>query len=144
MNWFYLVLCFIGGIGLSFQASVNSELGRKIGTIEVSCLAYTVGAIILFIMACFFGKGNMLEALNFPKWKLFVGIFGALFIYIIILSVPKIGIASAIIAGIVGQMFLSMIIDHYGLFGNIQTPINVSRILGLALMFLSTYLFYTK
>lgn len=144
MDWLYLLLSFIGGIGLAFQATVNGELGKKVGTIEVACIAYTVGTLALFIMAYFFGKGNLMSALSFPKWKLFVGLLGALYIFIVILSVPKIGVASAIIATIVGQLFLSTIVDHFGLFSNSPTPISRYRLLGLVLMILSTYLFYKK
>lgn len=144
LEWVYLLLSFAGGVGLAFQASVNGELGRKIGTVEVACMAYTIGAIFLFSVAYFFGKGNIEAALSFPKWKLFIGLMGAIYIVIMVLSVPKIGVAAAIAATIVGQIFLSTLADHFGFFGNPSIPIGPYRILGIILMLLALYCFYKK
>ncbi len=142
MNGLYLLVCFIGGAALAFQASVNSEVGRRIGTLEVACLAYGVGTLALAAAVYFGGQGNFAALLTLSKWKWFAGLLGATYIFIIVLSVPKIGVAPAIIATIAGQLFLSTVIDHFGLFGNALTPVNGSRIAALGLMLLATYLFY--
>jgi transporter family-2 protein len=142
MNWIFLLLSVLGGAGLAFQAGVNGQLGRKIGTLETAFLAYAVGTLTLLCFMLFFGKGNIAAVFSFPKWKWFIGVFGALYIFIMVLSVPKIGTASAIIAAIIGQVIVSMIVDHFGLFGGRMIPINLFRVSGVILMFISLILFY--
>ncbi|OYD08778.1 DMT family transporter [Paludifilum halophilum] len=141
MNWFFFLLSVLGGAGLAFQAAINGPLGRKIGTLEASFLAYAVGTLTLLCFTFFFGKGSLSGVLSVSKWKWFIGVFGALYIFIMVLSVPKIGTASAIIAAILGQLIISMVMDHFGLGGQ-TIPINWSRISGIVLMFLALILFY--
>ncbi|SDC47877.1 transporter family-2 protein [Melghirimyces thermohalophilus] len=141
MNWFFLLLSVLGGAGLAFQAAINGPLGKKIGTLEVSFLAYAVGTLALLCFTIFFGKGNLSAVLSVSKWKWFIGIFGAMYIFVMVLSVPRIGTASAIIAAIVGQVIISMIMDHFGLGGQ-TIPINWFRIMGVILMFFALILFY--
>lgn len=141
-HWFFLLLSIIGGAGLAFQAGVNGELGKKIGTIEVGFLAYSVGTAALLLFTIFSGKGDPSAIFSFPKWKLFVGVLGALYIFITILSIPKIGAAPTIVAAIVGQVIMSLIIDHFGLFGTEEHPINFSRASGFFLLLFSLFLIF--
>lgn len=142
MNWFFLLLSIIGGAGLAFQAGVNGQLGRKIGTLETAFLAYAIGTFALLLFMTLMGKGSLSAVVSFSKWKLFIGVLGALYIFIMVLSVPKIGTASAIIAAIVGQVIVSMLLDHFGLFGARVVPINLSRVIGVILLLVSLILFY--
>lgn len=144
MEWVYAILSFIGGIGLAFQSGVNAELGKKMGTLEVALLAYGVGTLMLLVMTIFLGKGDISLGLTFPKWKLLAGVMGALFIFIMTTVIPNIGVAPAVSAAIMGQLFLGMILDHFGLFGSPAVPINLYRIAGLFFMFISIFLFYKK
>lgn len=144
MNWLFLLLSIIGGAGLAFQAGVNGQLGRRMGTLEAAFLAYAVGALALLLFTILVGNGDLSSALSFSKWKLFVGVFGALYIFVMVLSVPKIGAASAIIAAIVGQVIIGMVLDHFGLFGARMIPIDLSRVLGVILLFIALVLFYKE
>lgn len=141
MNGFFLLLSVIGGAGLAVQAGINGSLGKKIGALEASFLAYAVGTLALLCFTFFFGKGDLSAVLFVSKWKWFIGILGALYIFVMVLSVPKIGTASAIIAAIVGQVMIGMIMDHFGLGGQ-TISINWFRILGVILMFFALILFY--
>lgn len=57
MNWFFLLLSVLGGAGLAFQAAINGPLGKKIGTLEVSFLAYAVGTLALLCFTIFLARG---------------------------------------------------------------------------------------
>lgn len=143
-NWLFLLLSIAGGAGLAFQAGVNSQLGKKIGTIEIAFLAYSVGAAALLLLMIFLGKGDLSAISSFPKWKLFVGVLGASYIFITILCIPKIGTASTIVAAMVGQVIIGLIIDHFGLFGAQENPITLSRSMGFILLLVSLFLLFLK
>ena len=141
MNWFMVLVVFMGGIAVSIQAGVNGGLGKQIGVIEGTFLSFLIGTITLFIMMLIFGKGNLLNVTTVPKWQLIGGLLGAFYVYTLVLTVPKIGVASAIISVIVAQLITSSLIDHFGLLGMKQIPIDGQRILGFLFLIAALFLF---
>ncbi|MFB5661165.1 DMT family transporter [Alteribacillus sp. HJP-4] len=142
MNLFFLLFSLVGGAALAFQAGVNGEIGKKVGTVEASFLAYGTGTVVLFIFVLFLGKGDLSAALSLSWWKLFIGTLGASYIFIMVWSVPNIGAGSALIAAILGQVIIGMILDHFGMFGSVSYPITIRRLCGVVFMGLSLLLFY--
>lgn len=66
---------------------------------------------------------------------------GVPYIIIMVLSVQKIGTATATIAVIFGQLVMSILIDSFGWMGNTQIPFSYNRLgavicLGIALYFI--------
>ena len=134
-------LALIGGSGLAVQSQINAEFSRRVGVLEGATVSFAVGALALFFVSFFFGKGNFLLVFSAPKWQLIGGLFGALFIVINIFSVNLIGVASTFMAVVIGQLIAGAIIDHFGLFGGVTYPINKSKLIALAFMFVGIYLF---
>ncbi|MET3698789.1 transporter family-2 protein [Bacillus oleivorans] len=136
-----LLLAVIGGAAVAVQSQVNGGLGRKIGVLEGSFISFLVGTLILFFAVLFFGKGNLLATFEVPNWQLIGGLLGALYVVINIFAVPKIGVASTLIAVVAGQIAIGAVIDHFGLFGGTRIPIDGTKFFALLLMFVSIYLF---
>jgi transporter family-2 protein len=61
-----------------------------------------------------------------------------------ILFVPKIGVASALIAALCGQVILSILLDHFGVLGLQANPASPSRIAGGLLIILGLFLINYK
>ncbi|WP_146812093.1 DMT family transporter, partial [Aneurinibacillus danicus] len=76
-----------------------------------------------------------------PKWQLIGGLLGAIYVFVMILAVPKIGVGSSLIAVIAGQMLASTLIDHFNVFGGKQILIDWKRIVALILLAFALYLF---
>ncbi len=131
----------IGGSALAIQSQINAMLSKKVGELEGAAISFAVGALALFFLAFFFGKGNFLNVFNVPKWQLIGGLLGALFIVVNIFSVNLIGVASTFMAVVIGQIVAGAIIDHFGLFGGVTYPLNNMKLIALALMFVGIYLF---
>jgi bacterial/archaeal transporter family-2 protein len=111
--FFYLLLAIIGGTCIGLQAGINGVLGKRIGVIETSFVSFFIGTIILLLLVIFAGKGNILNVTNVPKWQLLGGALGVAYVSIMVAIVPKIGVASAITAVIVGQLIISVTLDHF-------------------------------
>jgi bacterial/archaeal transporter family-2 protein len=109
--FFYLLLAIIGGTCIGLQAGINGVLRKKIGVIEASFVSF-IGTIILLLLVIFAGKGNILNVTNVPKLQLLGGALGVAYVSIMVAIVPKIGVASAITAVIVGQLIISVTLDH--------------------------------
>jgi bacterial/archaeal transporter family-2 protein len=54
--------------------------------------------------------------------------------------VPRLGAATFVALLVAGQMLSSVFFDHYGLFGVVQRPANLSRLLGSVLLIVSVIL----
>ncbi len=77
-----------------------------------------------------------------PKWSLTGGLLGSIYVVLSVISVPKLGVGTTIVTVIVGQIAMSMLLDHFGLFGNPRILLDGSRLLGLALLFIALYLIF--
>jgi transporter family-2 protein len=73
-------------------------------------------------------------ALRSHWWAWTGGFFGAIYIAISILLVPRLGTATFVALLVTGQMLASLAFDHYGLFGVTEHPANPARLLGAALL----------
>lgn len=144
MKWIMMLLAVLGGMAIGTQAGVNGALGKKVGSLEGALISFVIGTLALLMATIFFGKGNLLSVTSVPKWQLTGGILGAAYIFIMVLIVPEIGAASAIMAIIIGQLLITSIIDHFGLIGGKQIPLDWQRIGALVLMVVAIFLFNKK
>ncbi|WP_240875483.1 DMT family transporter [Shimazuella soli] len=128
------MLLVLSGFGLSIQGSINGALGRAIGSVQAALVSFVIGTICLFIVVMFMGKGNLYAVVDVPKWQLIGGMLGAIYISVLAFSVPRVGIGLALVCVVIGQIIMSMVIDHFGLFQSTQVLFNTPRLIGVLLL----------
>ncbi|RSR63019.1 EamA-like transporter family protein, partial [Acinetobacter baumannii] len=64
-------------------------------------------------------------------WQLLGGVLGPVYVIILTITTPIIGIAMTMIGILAGQVSKSLIIDHYGLLGTPPRKVDRKRILAL-------------
>jgi transporter family-2 protein len=69
-----------------------------------------------------------------PWWAWSGGVLGAILIGLSILLVPQLGGAAFIALLVTGQMVAALAFDHYGWLGIPERPIDIPRLLGVALL----------
>jgi transporter family-2 protein len=67
-------------------------------------------------------------------WELTGGLLGAFFVTLTIITVPRIGTVAVMAGVIAGQLATGVILDHYGMFGFKQVPMEPKRLLGIVLL----------
>ena len=144
MKWIFPFISFIGGAAIAIQAQINGGLGKKTGALEAAFISFSIGSLALFFIILFFGKGQLGAIFSVPKWQLIGGLLGAIYVSIMVLVVPKIGVAPTMAAVIGGQLIIGALIDHFGLFGGRTIPIDTKKILGIILLFTSVFLFQKR
>jgi transporter family-2 protein len=101
-------------------------------------VSYFVGSIAMLIVAlAMSGPTLSLSGLTAApgSWVSWTGgLFGAVFIAMVILMMPKLGAAYVICLIVVGQMVGSLLFDHFGLLGLEQHSITLVRALGGVLL----------
>jgi transporter family-2 protein len=136
MNYLWLlILMFCGGIAIAIQPSINGRLAQRIGTVESSCISFAVGAFALLLLALAFGRGSFRGLASTPWWQLTGGLLGAFFVTLTIIAVPRIGTTATMAAVIAAQLATGALLDHFGLFGFREIPLDGKRAAGMLLLF---------
>ncbi|WP_130835797.1 DMT family transporter [[Erwinia] mediterraneensis] len=141
MTVLMIILAVLGGALLSVQATINGQLGSRVGVLRSAFLTFSVGALVTALLIFFFEPRQALTLLDMPKWQLLGALCGVPYIVIMVLAVQRIGTAVATVAVIFGQLAMSMLIDHFGWLGNATIPFSLNRLgavicLGIALFFI--------
>ncbi len=121
---------------MAVQGTLNSELGKVVGLLEASWIVHVAGAFLIFVMLYVFrlGSGNLGLAGQARWYTFFGGPLNVAIIYLVVTSIPKVGVARATTAIIIGQVTAAAVIDHFGLLGVKPVPFNVSKAIGLVLL----------
>ncbi len=127
----------MGGMGLSVEAGLLGPLGCEVGELWATFSIFAVGAALTFLLMLFFSPRNSPSFFSQPPSLLLGGVLGPVYVVILTIATPNIGIAMTMIGILAGQIFKSLIIDHYGLFGTTERKIDVKRIIALAFIIIS-------
>src|SRR5665647_3643421 len=132
-----LAAIFIG-IFIPVQAGINSQLTRYVQHPFLGAfISFSTGALVLGIIILIRGvPWTEIKKLPSASPHLFLGgALGALFVASSIYFIPKMGATTMIAAFVTGQLLGSVIMDHFGLFGLVVHPLNLTRFLGIFLLF---------
>jgi transporter family-2 protein len=131
----------IGGT-LALQAPLNSLLGRTVGDLRATIVAFTVGLVALLAVSVLAGGlGGIARAGDAPWYALVGGgLIGALYVASIVWTVRALGAGGLTAATIAGQFALAVVVDHFGWLGVERQPITLAKLAGLALVAAGTWL----
>jgi len=139
MGIIIVILTLISGAVLGAQSAINPAFAKKAGSLESAMVNYFFGAVIMGIVVVLFGKVDMIAISKVPTWQLLCAFFGVGYVVLTILSVPKIGVSTAVILVIVGQLTTGMVVDNFGWFENSVIHFDLKRLSGVVLMFIALY-----
>ena len=139
MQLLLILLVVAGGMGLFVEAGLLGPLGSDVGGLWATFSIFGVGAALTFLLMLFFSPRNSPSYFTQPAWTLLGGILGPVYVVILTVAVPSIGIAMTMIGILAGQVSKSLVIDHFGLFGTAHRKIDSKRI--IALIFIIAALF---
>jgi len=138
---FYVVLCVVVGIGISIQAAANAALGKATLPSFAALMSFVIGLVPIFIYFAVESKGFSEGNYENAKWWHFIGgVLGAAYIFVIIITVPRLGAATVLSATIAGQVFLGLILDHFGFLGVQQRIASLGRIFATILIIIGAVL----
>jgi len=131
----FLILASLAGAAMAVQGSLNSALGKVTGLVPATFLVHLLGTGAAGLLLLLPVTSGSLTRLPHAPWYAFLGgPLGVLIIYLVVASIPRLGVAVATTAIIVGQVGLAMVIDHFGLFGMEKIPFTWTKLVGLGLL----------
>ena len=108
-----------------------------------SLLSFTVGLICLLLLNLVVNAYAVvhLKPAAVAPWYLWLGgLLGAIFVGYITWVNQQQGVALTFALVVSGQLFCSLLIDHYGLFGSAIFVMNAQRIIGAMLIIAGIFL----
>ncbi len=129
-----------GGFAVGAQAQIAGSLGNRIGGAAGSFIVHLGGAVASLALLIARGGENISEWRHLPWYMLGSGLFGLVLYLTLSQTIPKLGATSAIALVVVGQLFVGLIIEHFGLFDASVRSIDTSRIAAAILLLAGTYL----
>ena len=126
---------------IALQAPINSGLGKAAGTLPAAAISFSVGTLLLVGLVAVSGNLQQVsEAVNVRWYYLLGGVLGAAYVTTVLLTVRTLGAGGVTAATVAGQLTASVVIDRAGMLGLQETPITLTRVIGIVLLFLGTVL----
>ncbi len=138
-----VVLTVAAGISVIVQQALNANLRAALGSAAWSGFtSYLVGTICMVLLALALRDPlpSAAMAARAPWWAWSGGLFGAIFIALAILLIPKIGAATFVALLVTGQMLAALTLDHFGLLGVPVQPATLVRMAGAGFLILGVVL----
>jgi transporter family-2 protein len=130
----FVLLATAAGVSFVIQQAVNARLRFSLGSPWwAGFVSYAGGTIVMAGVALALHDRWELGT-HAPWWAWTGGFFGAIYIAVSILLVPRLGTATVVALLVLGQMLSSLIFDHLGAFDVPRVPISGWRVFGAFLL----------
>lgn len=135
-----ILIAIIGGAAITLQGQFMGAMDLGLGTKESVFITYASGGILITIFLLLNRGGNLQAWREVPWYAFTAGMLGLIIVGAIGYVVPRLGLAPGFTIIVAAQFIAAALIDHFGLFGAVVRPIDLSRTLGLTILLVSVWL----
>ncbi|WP_454053046.1 DMT family transporter [Clostridium sp. Marseille-Q7071] len=129
----YKNLALINGAILAIMIFLNGMLANITGPYMSTLIFHIIGFILIIIISII--KKNRLSNLKkLPLMFFLPGILSVITILLNNISIPKIGLTLTIGITLFGQLVMSSLVEHFGLFGMPVNKFKKEKILGFSII----------
>ena len=134
---YFMVLAVVAGAMMPTQAATNNKMAVVIDSpILAAFISFFIGTLglLVYVVASGTPLSNMWNAKDAPAVAWIGGLLGAFFVTTTVLLAPRLGVAMTFSLIVLGQMLITLIIDHFGLLGVPVQHVTLSRVAGILLV----------
>ncbi|HEY9761944.1 MAG TPA: DMT family transporter [Trichocoleus sp.] len=136
MNIAFLgIVAILGGVAIVLQSQFIGLMDKQLGTLESVFITYGSGGLLVTFLMLLAKGGNLRAWQNVPWYAYTAGILGLVIVGVISYIVPRLGLATAFTVMVATQFVLGAVVDQYGLLGAEVHALNLSKLVGLGLLF---------
>ncbi len=125
----YKNLALINGIFLAIMVFFNGMIANITGPYMSTLIFHVLGFILILIISII-KKNNLPNLKKVPLLLFLPGILGVITILLNNISIPQIGLTLSIGVTLFGQLIMSSLVEHFGLFGMPVNRFKKEKILG--------------
>ncbi len=137
-------MAFVAGVLIAIQSALSGQLSIAIKNPTASTFfLYSSGFMALTVLF-------LIGVRPFPSWTILksvpvhlyivAGVISSIGLTLVYYVMPKLGLASTLVGVICGQLFLSLVVGHFGWFGLPQRGIDFYRVIGALIVVFGVYL----
>ena len=135
-----IMVAIVGGISVALQAQVMGLLDKGIGTLEGVFITYAGGGLLISAILIIMRVGNLGAWQSVPWYAYSSGALGLVIVGAIGYSAPRLGLVATFTIIVSAQFVVAALIDHFGILGAATRPLDLSRMLGIALLLAGIWL----
>ena len=135
-----VIVGLLGGIAVGLQGPLASMISQRIGIMESAFIIHLGGTLAALIFLASVGGGHLGSWRTVPWYALGAGILGLVVVSAISYAIPRLGVATTVTLIVTGQLAVGAILDHFGMLGAAVRPLELSRLIGLGVVFVGIWL----
>jgi len=135
-----VIVGLLGGIAVGLQGPLSSMISQRIGTMESAFIIHLGGTLAAFVFLASVGGGHLGSWRTVPWYALGAGVLGLILISAVSYTIPRLGIAATVTLIVTGQLTVGAMLDHFGMLGAAIRPLELSRLIGLGVVFVGIWL----
>lgn len=136
-----MLFALLLGFLLPLVLRMNEALGRTLGLAQGSVLVHVVGGVFgILVILPFCGREWVGKVGLVPLWAWGGGIIGTGLVVVASRGLAALGTATFTAVSVAAQLLAGAILDHYGLFGAVASPVSPMKGVGIVLLILGTAL----
>jgi transporter family-2 protein len=135
-----VIIGIVGGMAVGLQPSLSSLMGQRLGSMESVFIVHLGGAILALLLLLAAGSSNLAQWRTVSWYALGAGVLGVVGLSVINYTIPRVGASTTLILLLAGQLMMAATLDHFGLLGLSPRPIDLWRVIGLAIIFAGVWL----
>ena len=132
----YAVWTFLAGAGIPLIGVLNSGLARGVGNpFAATAIMFAIAMAAAFALTLsFYGAPPAGGLKSVPLLSYGAGLLIGFYALSATVIIPRFGAASFVAFILIAQLLTSAVIDQFGLFGMDKRPVDISRLIGLAVI----------
>lgn len=143
MQYGAMAVTALVGATIAVQVGLNATMNKHVDSpMTAALINFAVGTVVL-VLIVLLGRGSLLalaQAGGAPWWAWGAGLLGAMYIAASALFGPMIGGATFLALLVAGQMIAALALDHYGVLGFPERPLDAWRVAGATLVVAGMFL----
>lgn len=135
-----ITVAAFGGIAVAFQGQLMGLIDQRLGTKASVFITYASGGLVVALAVLLSGGWNLKGWQSVPWYAYSTGLLGLFIVGTISYTVPRLGLTAAFTIAVASQFIIAAVLDHFGLLGAAVRPLDLSRLLGIAVLILGVWL----
>jgi len=134
------LVALLAGVAIGFQNPITSLIGQRVGLLGAAFAVHLAGALVAGALLLGMPAASTSAWRGILGLMLAAGVLGVVFLSSISYTIPRIGIAATVGLMLTAQLGIAAWLDHHGLLGVAVRPLDLWRLVGLALLVVGAWL----
>ena len=139
------LIAILSGALMSVQGVFNTQVTKTSGIWVANAFVQFTAFLVCMAVWLFADRGSFGTLLKVePKYMLLGGVLGAGITYTVIKGMEQLGPAKAVMLIVIAQLIVAYLIELFGLFGVERQPLEIRKVIGMAIAIVGVVIFKWK